>query len=116
MKTRLLILFIATVLLGTASHAQEDLDTNYKKADTRLNAVFQALQKLSGEHIYAENCRKALREAQRAWVQFRDAEAELQVQLADIGSPRGREDERTRALIQLTEKRIEELKRMLPAQ
>lgn len=75
MKTLLLCTLLAT--LGTAV-AQSQMEMNaearadFEKVDRRLNAVYAKVQK----QLDVEG-RAKLRIAQRAWVEFRDAEAEL---------------------------------------
>lgn len=75
MKTLLLCTLLTT--LGPAA-AQSQMEMNaeaaaeFEKADRRLNAVYAKVQKQLDVQGRAK-----LRIAQRAWVEFRDAEAEL---------------------------------------
>lgn len=75
MRAILLCAFLGA--FGSVS-AQSQMEMNaeaaadYEKADRRLNAVYAKVQK----QLDAEG-RAKLRIAQRAWVEFRDAEAQL---------------------------------------
>lgn len=89
MKTALrLILFIAAITLPLApARAQSQHEMNqqaaadFKKADAALNKIYaQVLAKLD------EEGQAKLKAAQRAWVAFRDAQAELDADFMRGGS------------------------------
>lgn len=77
-KLFLRALFILPLLVGSLflfgqsqAEMNEEADASYRKADAALNASYKKLTaKLDAEGV------KKLREAQRAWIAFRDAEAE----------------------------------------
>jgi uncharacterized protein YecT (DUF1311 family) len=113
MKTpRFLPLLFLAVLPLTEANAQSQSQMNleeyarFEKADANLNKVYALLlAKLDVEG------KAKLRAAQRAWVTFRDAQAELEADLMRGGSAAPLL--RAGSLRENTERRIADLKRML---
>lgn len=78
MTTKYLILIflfcsaaITTASAQTQSEMNQEADLNYKKADKALNATYQRVLK---EHALDKLFIKNLKNTQRIWIQFRDAE------------------------------------------
>ena len=71
----LLLLMTATLAVSqTQSEMNEDAFARYKKADFKLNNIYQTiLDDYKSDTIFV----KALRKAERLWVQFRDAQVEM---------------------------------------
>lgn len=65
----------------TQSELTEQAANEWKQADRLLNRQYQKLQGLLDKEA-----REKLRQAQKAWVEFRDKEAELRADLARGGS------------------------------
>jgi uncharacterized protein YecT (DUF1311 family) len=114
MKTFLpfLILLITFLLPLSSAHAQtqgqmnQEAAAEFKKADAQLNKIYpQVLAKLDAEG------KEKLKAAQRAWVAFRDAQAELDADTARGGTMAPLL--RATSLTQTTEDRITQLKAFL---
>ena len=75
MKYIILILLFSSVTSITFAQTQSEMnleaDVNYKKADQALNATYQKVLK---EHAANKLFIKNLKQSQRIWIQFRDAE------------------------------------------
>jgi uncharacterized protein YecT (DUF1311 family) len=107
----LLLAFLGAFPLSSA-HAQTQAQMNqeaaaeFKKADAELNKVYpQVLAKLDAEG------KDKLKAAQRAWVAFRDAQAELEADTARGGSMAPLL--RATSMTQTTEDRVKQLKAFL---
>jgi uncharacterized protein YecT (DUF1311 family) len=107
----LLLLFACGMPLSSA-HAQTQTQMNqeaaaeFKKADTALNKLYpQVLAKFDAEG------KEKLKAAQRAWVAFRDAQAELDADMARGGTMAPLL--RATSMTQTTEDRIKQLKALL---
>jgi uncharacterized protein YecT (DUF1311 family) len=113
MKTFLLLLILLTTcLLPLSAHAQtqgqmnQEAAAEFKKADAQLNKIYpQVLAKLDAEG------KEKLKAAQRAWVAFRDAQAELDADTARGGTMAPLL--RANSMTQTTEDRITQLKAFL---
>jgi uncharacterized protein YecT (DUF1311 family) len=114
MKNRLrTILFLLTLLLPLAqTHAQSQAEMNreaassFQKADAQLNKVYaQVMTKLD------EEGQAKLKAAQRAWLAFRDAQAELEADSMRGGT--GATALRSESATATTLKRTESLKEFL---
>jgi uncharacterized protein YecT (DUF1311 family) len=114
MKTTLRsILLLLTLILPLAQvHAQSQAEMNreaaaaFQKADAQLNKVYaQVVAKLD------EEGQAKLKAAQRAWIAFRDAQAELEADAMRDGT--GATALRSEASAALTVKRTESLKEFL---
>lgn len=114
MKTfPLALLILAFVCLPIfPAHAQTQAQMNqeaaadFKKADTELNKVYpQVLAKLDAEG------KEKLKAAQRAWVAFRDAQADLEADSARGGSMAPLL--RSTSMTQTTQDRIKQLRAFL---
>ena len=107
-----ILLLVALFFLGTVSCAcaQSQVEmtaqswAEFDKADKELNAVYQKLLKSLEDDI----ARKKLIAAQKAWVAFRDAQAELDADAERGGSLENQE--RAISETETTKARIEELK------
>lgn len=64
---------------GNQSEMNQCAYDDLQKADKKLNETYQALIKKSGDKTYI----KKLRESQRAWVKFRDAELDAMFSCED---------------------------------
>lgn len=65
---------------GNQSEINQCAYDDLAKADRELNTTYKALiEKMAGDKIYVDN----LREAQRAWIVFRDKELEAMFSCAD---------------------------------
>jgi uncharacterized protein YecT (DUF1311 family) len=77
-KTLLLLLFVGTGLSALMAQTQgdmnEDAEDAFRAADKELNATYQKiLREYSDDEVFLES----LREAQRCWVAFRDAQLKM---------------------------------------
>ncbi len=114
MKTILLLVtvFVVSGLSLTNLHAQSQHEMNqqayagFEKADKELNQIYAKVQaKLDKEG------KEKLKAAQRAWVTFRDAQAELDADIMRGGSAASMLNAGSKT--QTTKKRVEELKEFL---
>ena len=120
--TRILrsFLFLTLLSLGVAaplqlSHAgsargerEQGAEQEFKVADANLNRTYQQLlSKLD------ETSQASVREAQRTWVAFRDAQAKASAALTSIGGTYHTDTFEIEARVELTNARLEELKRAL---
>ena len=75
MKYLILIFLFCSALTAASAQTQSEMnqeaDLNYKKADKALNATYQRVLK---EHASDKLFIKNLKNTQRIWIQFRDAE------------------------------------------
>jgi uncharacterized protein YecT (DUF1311 family) len=108
----LLVLASALLLPLSSAHAQTQAQMNqeaaadFKKADAELNKVYpQVVAKLDAEG------KEKLKAAQRAWVAFRDAQAELDADMARGGTMAPLL--RATSMTQTTEDRVKQLKAFL---
>ena len=103
-----LLLLSATAAFGqTQAEMNQQAAADFRKADTQLNAIYGKVKAA----LDAE-AQEKLKVAQRAWITFRDAEADLQADATARGgtmAPCLYNGVRQ----QLTETRIEELKALL---
>jgi uncharacterized protein YecT (DUF1311 family) len=109
MKTLLaLFLFTAAAASGqTQAEMNQQAAADFHKADAQLNAIYGKVKAALDPESQAK-----LKTAQRAWITFRDAEADLQADATARGgtmAPCIYDGVRQ----QLTETRIEELKALL---
>ncbi len=84
---RLILLLAICILPAVSAHAQTQAEMNnqawadFKKADAELNKVYaQVMAKLDDEG------KEKLKTAQRAWIAFRDAQAELDADVSRGGT------------------------------
>jgi uncharacterized protein YecT (DUF1311 family) len=83
-----LFITISLLLIGNISIAQTQLElnekasTDYKKADIQLNIQYKKLLNLLGDSKDKER----LRQAQRSWIQYRDAHCTLAESAYEGGS------------------------------
>jgi uncharacterized protein YecT (DUF1311 family) len=85
---------------------QDEVNKSFKQADAQLNTIYQRMLKA----IVRSDTRDNFIKAQRAWISFRDAEAEFRASSGARGGIAFATDfmaERTH----LTEERIQQLKR-----
>jgi uncharacterized protein YecT (DUF1311 family) len=118
MRHLLLPAFVSVLLIGAIhpSRAQSQMEmtaqswAEFEKADKELNAVYQKVMKTMDDDV----ARKKLIAAQKAWVAFRDAQAELDADAERGGSL----SNQVRAISEtdLTKARIAELKKYLADQ
>ena len=89
------------------ANVYQDMEASFKQADARLNIVYKGLL----QSIAKAQVRENLVQAQRAWIVFRDAEADFQTSLDNKGgmvAAYGRLEEQTK----LTKQRIQELEQI----
>ena len=101
-----ILLFAAApvaVLAQTNAEMKEEAAELLEESDKAMNAAYQQLLKILGDEG-----KRRLRESQRAWLTFRDAEAGFDSHHMAGGTGEGLE--RLGSLNQLTEERTERLK------
>lgn len=100
----LITLALTPVIAGAQSTAEmkQDAGTRFDQADKAMNAAYQQLMK-----ILNEEGRKRLRETQRAWITYRDAQAGFDSHHFVGGTAEGLE--RTGSLELLTRERTKRL-------
>ncbi len=65
--------FLFLLLIVSHSYSQDSTKCTYKAADTQLNKIYSKVtQEYKGQALFL----KRLKQAQRAWIQFRDAQIE----------------------------------------
>jgi uncharacterized protein YecT (DUF1311 family) len=117
-STRLLFVWIALILPATlyaqsGGEASAEANQIYAKADKNLNAAYEHLIKSirsSKDKATAESLIQSLRESQRAWLKFRDAQVAFVGVHADVGSAAARAVGLAAYSAELTEQRIKDLK------
>jgi len=110
----LLLLFFCTnvVLSQSQPEMNQEACAEYKKADTKLNQVYQQiLREYKTDALFIQK----MKQAQQAWVKFRDAHIELLYPLEPKANPNQKYGSvypmcNCLALTRITEKRTEELK------
>ena len=76
MKNYLLLIFVFTSLISygqTQSEINFDAGKKYQSADSNLNIVYKKILKEYSDTTFIKN----LKESQRLWVKFRDAELKM---------------------------------------
>ena len=102
----LCMLPLVSVRAQTQAQMNQEAAAEFKKADTALNKLYpQVLAKLDAEG------KDKLKAAQRAWVAFRDAQAEFEADTARGGTMAPLL--RATSMTQTTEDRIKQLKAFL---
>ncbi len=113
---RLTLHFLAAVIAFSGiARAQPDVRDEaaraFKRADATLNRTYaQLLAKIEGQPDHPRQLRSDLRRAQRSWIAFRAAEAAFRAGLSSGGGSAYTMDYFA-TLAELTEQRIQELKR-----
>jgi uncharacterized protein YecT (DUF1311 family) len=92
--------------VGTNFDTTKCISEHYKNADADLNVTFQKALKSAAD--YGPKDVAKLRDAQRKWVAYRDAECEAEYSLFGGGS--GGPAAHSGCLLRITEQRIEDLK------
>ncbi|MES2569949.1 MAG: lysozyme inhibitor LprI family protein [Verrucomicrobiota bacterium] len=109
--TRFLILFLACLLSAAHGQSQSEMNEqarkNFEKVDARLNSVYKKLIATLDSESQVK-----LKAAQRAWIAFRDAEAEFKADLAARGGSMAPMIHSATAA-DLTEKRLRQLEAAL---
>jgi len=109
----LLGLFLpATLSAQSGSELRAEADKIYAQADKKLNAAFQKLLKSikdENEKDRAELLVARLRESQRAWLRYRDAQVSFVAMHANVGSASARAVGMASYGAELTEQRIKDL-------
>jgi uncharacterized protein YecT (DUF1311 family) len=109
------VLFIAASLsegasdectIGSNAEITACMFEHYRTADTDLNRVYQEALKSAGH--YGPKDVDYLRDAQRKWIAYRDAECEAEYSL--FGGGTGGPAARSTCLLRITRRRIEDLK------
>jgi uncharacterized protein YecT (DUF1311 family) len=118
MKKRLACFFavalaaFAPIWAQTAPELNEASNQAGAAADKKLNAAYQSLIKEieSGDKRRASMVLTQLREAQRAWLKYRDAQVSFVGAYNDIGSSSARNAGMSSYSVELTGQRIKDLK------
>ncbi len=105
--TFLLFLLFSAMCFSQSLTGVDKLNDQYQKADKELNSVYNKLKKELGE-----TDKKALIEAQKAWIKFRDLNCKFKSQEDSEGGIIA-EKMKVDCLTQLTVERSKELKKLL---